>query len=351
MREKMLRVAAPAEARSTWSAPAATPRGSFNISTCAAFIVAGAGVPVAKHGNRALSSRSGAADVLGALGVKIDLTPRGRGPLHRRSRHRLHVRAGASSGDEECRPDPGRARHAHDLQPARPALQSGRRASGRWSACSRANGSSRSPQVLKNLGSERVWVVHGSDGLDEITTSGPTYVAALENGTVRSFRDHAGRRGLQACQAGRAARWRCRRTTRGRCSMCSRARRTPFATSRVLNAAAGLVVAGRADELKKAVALRREVDRFRRGRRPPRPPDRDLEFLRACHGRYSQQDRGLQTRGDRRRQARAPVRGSRGGRQGGPAAARICSRDRAPARGRPLRADRRDQEGQPLAAA
>ena len=51
-------------------------------------------------------------------------------------------------------------------------------------------------QVLKNLGSERVWVVHGSDGLDEITTSGPTSVAALENGEVRDLRDHAGGCGL-----------------------------------------------------------------------------------------------------------------------------------------------------------
>ena len=184
--------------------------GSYNISTCAAFIVAGAGVPVAKHGNRALSSRSGAADVLGALGVKIDLRAGRDRALHLRGRHRLHVRAGASSGDEERRPDARRTRHAHDLQSARAAVQSGRRASGRWSACSRGQWVEPLAQVLKNLGSERVWVVHGSDGLDEITTSGPTSVAALENGTVTTFEiDAGGRR-----PAARSSRRRCAAATR-----------------------------------------------------------------------------------------------------------------------------------------
>ena len=126
MRGKMLRVKAPADAVDVVGT-GGDGSGSVNVSTCASFIVAGAGVPVAKHGNRALSSRSGAADVLSSLGVKIDITPDQVGRCVARGRYRLHVRAVASSRDEERRPDPGRTRDPHDLQSARTAVQSGRR--------------------------------------------------------------------------------------------------------------------------------------------------------------------------------------------------------------------------------
>ncbi len=96
MRAKMLRVKAPADAVDVVGT-GGDGSGSVNVSTCASFIVAGAGVPVAKHGNRALSSRSGAADVLSSLGVKIDITPEQVGRCVARGRHRLHVRAVASS--------------------------------------------------------------------------------------------------------------------------------------------------------------------------------------------------------------------------------------------------------------
>ena len=230
MRAKMLGVKAPPDAIDVVGT-GGDASGSFNISTCAAFIVAGAGVPVAKHGNRALSSKSGAADVLAALGVKIDLDAEQVGALHPRGRHRLHVRAGASSGDEERRPDAGRARHPHHLQSARAAVEPGRRQAADdrrvLPAMDRADGAGAQEPRLRS-----VWVVHGSDGLDEITTSGPTSVAALENGKIRTFEITPEDAGLHARQAGGAARRRCRATTPRRCSTCSRASRARSATSR-----------------------------------------------------------------------------------------------------------------------
>ena len=264
MRAKMLGVEAPPDAVDVVGT-GGDASGSYNISTCAAFIVAGAGVPVAKHGNRALSSNSGAADVLGALGVKIDLPP-DRSALHPRGRHRLHVRAGASSGDEACRPDPRRARHPHHLQSARARSPIPPASSGRWSACSRGTGSSRWRRCCKNLGSESVWVVHGSDGLDEITTTGPTHVAALENGEVRTFEITPEDVGLprakpEALRGGDAE-----HNAKALLDVL-KGKKGAFRDVAMLNAAAALMVAGKAKDLKEGAALAREVDRQRRGAR------------------------------------------------------------------------------------
>src|SRR6187431_3509995 len=185
MRSKMLRVQAPADAIDVVGT-GGDGSGSVNVSTCASFIVAGAGVPVAKHGNRALSSRSGAADVLASLGVKIDLTP------HQVGRCVAEAGIGFMFA-------PAHHPAMKNVGPTRVELAT-RTIFNLLGPLSNPAGVKRQmvgvfsrqwveplANVLKNLGSERAYVVHGSDGLDEITTSGATSVAALEGGKVTTF--------------------------------------------------------------------------------------------------------------------------------------------------------------------
>jgi anthranilate phosphoribosyltransferase len=252
MREKMLRVRAPAGAIDVVGT-GGDASGSFNISTCAAFIVAGAGVPVAKHGNRALSSRSGAADVLGALGVNIDLTPdgvsrcireAGIGFMFAPAHHPAMKNVGPT------RVELGTRTIFNLLGPLSNPASVKRQMVGVFSR----QWIEPLAQVLKNLGSESVWVVHGSDGLDEITTAGATHVAALENGVVRTFEITPEQVGLErvkpeALRGGEA------KENAQALSGVLKGEKSAFRDVAVLNAAAGLMVAGRARELKQAVAL------------------------------------------------------------------------------------------------
>src|SRR5712692_1975162 len=185
MRAKMLVVEAPADAIDVVGT-GGDASGSFNISTCAAFIVAGAGVPVAKHGNRALSSRCGAADVLAALGVRIELPPEtistciktaGIGFMFAPAHHPAMKHVGPT------RVELGTRTIFNLLGPLSNPAGVKRQMVGVFSR----QWVEPLAHVLKNLGSDRAYVVHGSDGLDEITTAGTTAVAALENGVVRCF--------------------------------------------------------------------------------------------------------------------------------------------------------------------
>jgi len=252
MRAKMLRVTAPPDAIDVVGT-GGDASGSHNISTCAAFIVAGAGVPVAKHGNRALSSRSGAADVLVALGVKIDLTPdaitrciteAGIGFMFAPAHHPAMKHVGPT------RAELGTRTIFNLLGPLSNPAGVKRQMVGVFSK----QWVEPLAHVLKNLGSERAYVVHGSDGLDEITTSGPTAVAALENGSVRTFEINPEDVGFKRIKP-EALRGGDAETNAAALKGVLEGKQGALRDVTVLNAAAALVVAGKAADLPAAVAL------------------------------------------------------------------------------------------------
>jgi len=160
--------------------------GTYNVSTGSAFVVAGAGVPVAKHGNKALSSKSGAADVLVALGVNIDadmalvkqaIWEAGIGFLmaprhHSAMRHVMPARL-----------ELGTRTVFNLLGPLSNPAHVTRKFVGVFAK----QWVEPFAQVLGRLGCTAAWVVHGSDGLDEMTTTGPSFVAELKNGKITTF--------------------------------------------------------------------------------------------------------------------------------------------------------------------
>ncbi len=185
MRAKMLTVKAPDGAVDIVGTGGDS-SGSYNVSTLASIVTAACGVPVAKHGNRAASSRSGAADILTALGVKIGLPPEGvercireagigfmMAPTH----HAAMRHVGPT------RVELGTRTIFNLLGPLSNPAGVKRQIIGVFSAAWLEP----MAEVLRNLGSERIWVTCGSDGLDEITTTGPTRVVELKGGAIQAF--------------------------------------------------------------------------------------------------------------------------------------------------------------------
>ncbi len=254
MRAHMVRVRAPEGAIDTCGTGGDGAQ-TLNISTAVAFVVAACGVPVAKHGNRALSSKSGAADVLEALGVNIDAAPD--------AVSRAFEEAGV--GFLFAPAHHGATRHAG---PARRELGT-RTIFNLLGPLSNPAGTRRqllgvfAPQwlvpfaeVLRVLGSERAWIVHGHDGLDELTTTTHSSVAELRDGEIRQFdvapeQVGVARATLDDLRGGDA------RDNAAALRALLDGEAGPYRDIVVLNAAAALVVADQADGLARGAELAR----------------------------------------------------------------------------------------------
>lgn len=252
MRAKMLKVAAPDDAIDIVGT-GGDGHGSYNVSTVSALIVAGCGVHVAKHGNRAASSRSGASDVLTALGVKIGIPAdavaacvreANVGFMMAQTHHAAMRHVGAT------RVELGTRTIFNILGPLSNPAGVKRQLLGVFSRewlVSMA-------ETLRALGSDRVWLVHGSDGLDEITTTGVTHVVELKDGHIHAFditpEDAGVKRATLADLKGGDPSHNAAALT----AVLDGAH-GPYRDIAILNSAAALVVAGKANNLMEGAAL------------------------------------------------------------------------------------------------
>ncbi len=254
MRARMLTVEAPADAIDIVGT-GGDGAGTYNISTLAALIVAGAGVPVAKHGNRALSSKSGTADALSCLGVKLDIGPdaiarciseAGLGFMFAQQHHSAMRHVGPT------RVELGTRTIFNLLGPLSNPAGVTQQLVGVYSP----HWVLPVAEVLRDLGSKNVWVVHG-EGLDEITTTGVTQVAALENGAIRTFELTPADFGLETVlladlKGGDGAH------NAVALKGVLEGDATPYRDISLANAAASLVIAGRAGDLREGMELARQ---------------------------------------------------------------------------------------------
>jgi anthranilate phosphoribosyltransferase len=251
MREAAVTVQAPAGAIDVCGT-GGDGQGTLNVSTAAALVVAGCGVPVAKHGNRAASSRTGSADVLEALGVHIALEPGGaEACLHAANICFMFAQTHhpAMKHVAGVREELGFRTVFNLLGPLANPAQVKRQLIGVYDE------SWLEPfaHALKVLGADKAWVAHGQ-GLDELALSGVTKVAALEHGDVRTFEitpEDAGlaRVPLKAIKGGNAE------NNAEAIRALLRGGRGPFRDIVVLNAAAALIVADKAQDLHAGIQL------------------------------------------------------------------------------------------------
>ncbi len=250
MRAKALAIEAPDDAIDVVGT-GGDAHGTYNISTASALVVAGCGVPVAKHGNRALSSKSGAADVLGALGVDVgaDMTLVQRALTDAGICFMMAPRHhGAMRNVGGPRVELGTRTIFNLLGPISNPAGVKRLLVGvfdrRWVEPI--------AQVLGRLGAERAWVVHGADDMDELTTTGVSYVAELSGGDVRCLEvspEDAGlpRARLDDLLGGDAE------ANAAAIRALLAGEPGPFRDIVLLNAASALIVAGVAEDLKTGV--------------------------------------------------------------------------------------------------
>ena len=256
MRGKMLKVKAPKGAMDIVGT-GGDQSGSYNVSTLASIIVAACGVPVAKHGNRAASSKSGSADVLAALNIQLGLSPE-------------HL--------TQCLEEAGlcfmfaQTHHASMRNVAAARVELGTRTlfnllgplSNPAGVTTHLIGVPSEiwleplTQVLHELGSTNVWTVHGSDGLDEVTTTGPTHVAALKNGKVERFTIHPDDAGLPVAKFEDLKGGDPEHNARHLKAVLD-GEKTPYRDIGVLNAAVALVVANKASTIKEAAEVAQEA--------------------------------------------------------------------------------------------